>query len=92
MESSIFEKVNIATFFVQETILSGMYLKRSYTLLQSRYRLGGNRMNSRGNDKSLLIVRRILGQLFAVNLLVLAIDILLISLEVSERQSLSAFA
>ncbi|KAJ4388195.1 hypothetical protein N0V93_008802 [Gnomoniopsis smithogilvyi] len=83
---SIFERVNIASFFVQETILSGLYLWKSRDLLsvyvvQNRQSTTASR-NFRANF-SIPIVRSILSQLIIVNIIVLCIDSTIVVLEYS---------
>lgn len=91
-EYSIFERINIATFFVQEAILSGLYLWKSRLLL-CRYTKNNNNATDRSatsrTSNSLPVVRNILCQLISVNLLVLCLDIVTVVLEVSPCQSRS---
>lgn len=95
VEYSIFERINIATFFVQETILSGLYLWKSRSLL-GRYNKGDSTTTDRSTtsrtSSSLPIVRSILCQLISVNLLVIILDVVTVVLEVSQCRDQSTKA
>lgn len=86
--ASIFERINIAGFFIQETILSSIYLWKCRALLghyvKARTRATGtSRTEDSRESNSVPIVRSILFQLIMVNVVILCLDVTLIVLEVS---------
>lgn len=87
---SIFERVNIAGFFVQETILSGLYLWKSRALLGQYNKPDRDNMNESSHRRtsfSISILRSILSQLMIVNIIVLCIDSTIVVLEVSSTHN-----
>jgi hypothetical protein len=74
---SIYEKVEVTVFFLQEVVLSGMYLRKCFGFLRHAR---SNPSVSRGSD---VYARGILVHLMLVNVLVVALDITIIFLEFS---------
>jgi hypothetical protein len=66
---SIYEKVQITIFFIQEVIISGIYVYKTMTLLRSEG-------NVRGRNS-----RMVMTHLVWVNLMIIALDITLLAIE-----------
>ncbi|KAH7357386.1 hypothetical protein BKA66DRAFT_387690, partial [Pyrenochaeta sp. MPI-SDFR-AT-0127] len=68
----IYEKVQVTIFFIQEVIISGLYVHKTFQILRSE---GG----IRGRN-----ARRVMNHLIFVNIVVILLDVTLISLEYAE--------
>ncbi|ORY66558.1 uncharacterized protein BCR38DRAFT_457072 [Pseudomassariella vexata] len=73
---NIFEKVQVTIFFIQEIIISGLYLWKAKEFL-GKY--SSNLINSQ--DRSARTIREILTYLIVVNIIVVALDVTILVLE-----------
>ncbi|KAH7115114.1 hypothetical protein B0J11DRAFT_496008 [Dendryphion nanum] len=75
---SVVERVQITLFFIQELILSGIYIWKTTVMLRSEGPLFNRKENARG-DRG----RKVLAHTVLINLFIIALDIVLIALEFS---------
>ncbi|KAL2015452.1 hypothetical protein VTK56DRAFT_5396 [Thermocarpiscus australiensis] len=71
---SIYEKIQVSLFFVQETIISGLYIKETVAMLRARRR--GGMEGTKGS-----VARRLMRHLIVVNVIVILLDITILTLE-----------
>lgn len=75
---SIYEKVQVTVFFIQELIISGLYIYQTTKMLRLEQKVG---LNSRGTSSSRSHGRRIMAHLIVVNVIIVVLDITILTLE-----------
>lgn len=79
---SIMEKIQVSCFFVQEVILSSIYIWKTSLLLRQEGPIFNSRKNARGTRG-----RKVLVHTLVMSIIIIALDITLLGLEFAGRKS-----
>lgn len=77
---SIVEKIQVMIFFLQEVILSGIYIWKTSVMLQTEGPLFNRRQNARGDRGKKVLTHTIL-----INIFIICLEVTLVGLEFSGR-------